>query len=251
MPSTSLSGSSSKSAASKSICDGGGYWNETRVDVGVVVQLAASRRRRSAWVASSGEVDVRRRRNRAPAALRCFIPTYASARFVVADEQRAEPAACARCAMSFSMRGTRSANTASATGRPGISLAVIGRPSVQEVPFAREDHREPELVGLFDHLLVADRTARLHHHRDARGRRGFDAVGERVERVRRARAARGPAGRLLRRDLARLAPGSAGRRRYRRPGRPSRGRSRSTSRGRRCATRARRRATLARWARAS
>ena len=37
-------------------------------------------------------------------------------------------------------------------------------------------------------------------------RGGFDAVGERVERVRRARAADRAAGRLLRRDLARLDP---------------------------------------------
>ena len=46
------------------------------------------------------------------------------------------------------MRGSRSANTASATGPPGI----ISRHrrilrSVQEVPFAGEHHREAELVG--------------------------------------------------------------------------------------------------------
>ena len=120
------------------------------------------------------------------------------------------------------------------------------RPSVEEVPFAGEHHREAELVGALDDLLVAHRAARLDHRRDARRGRGLDAVGERVERVARARAAARAARGLLRRDLARLDAVLLARRRCRRPGRPSRARSRSTSRARRCATRARGRATARR-----
>src|SRR3954449_6202959 len=105
------------------------------------------------------------------------------------------------------MRGSRSANTASATGAPGIMAAAISAsPSMQEVTFAGEDHCEAELVGTFDDDVVAHRAAGLHHHRDARGCRSLDAVGERIERVARARATGGAAGRLLRRDLARLDP---------------------------------------------
>ena len=77
---------------------------------------------------------------------------------------------------------------------------------MQEVPFAGEHHREPELVGLLDHCFVAHRATGLDHDRDTRRGRGLHAVFERVERVTRARAAdRAPRG-LLRRDLARLDP---------------------------------------------
>ena len=66
---------------------------------------------------------------------------------------------------------------------------------MQEVPFAGEHHREPELVGLLDDGFVAHRAAGLDHDRDAgRGGGRLDAVFERIERVARARAAaRGPA----------------------------------------------------------
>ena len=65
-----------------------------------------------------------------------------------------------------------------------------------EVAHAGEQHREAGLVGGGDHLVVADRAARL----DDRGRAGFgrgeQAVGEREEGVRRDRRA----------DRARLGP---------------------------------------------
>src|SRR3954451_2626754 len=111
---------------------------------------------------------------------------------------------------SFSLRGIRSSNTASATGAPGIIVTVITRPlslryrSVQEVPFPREHHRETTLVGALDDLLVADRAAGLQHHRDPGVGRGIDTIGERVERVGRGGAAAGATGVLLRRDLTRL-----------------------------------------------
>src|SRR5262245_44563171 len=106
--------------------------------------------------------------------------------------------------MSFSMRGSRSANTASATGAPGMSLAVIASPSVQEVAFAGEHHGEAELVGAFEYLLVADRTARLDDDRYPGVRGRLHTIGEGIERVRRARTADGAPGGLARRDLAGL-----------------------------------------------
>src|SRR5947199_5631879 len=99
------------------------------------------------------------------------------------------------------MRGSRSANTASATGAPGITTALI---SVKKVPFTCEDHGDIELVGLGDVLLVAHRSTGLDDHRDTGFGRRLDAVGEGIERVTRARAALGASGRLLRRDLSRL-----------------------------------------------
>src|SRR5262245_62253593 len=102
------------------------------------------------------------------------------------------------------MRGARSANTASATGAPGIMTALIRPSSMQEMPFAGEDHRESELVGPLDHDVVAHCTAGLHHHcHPGRGRR-LDAVGEGIERVARACAADSAARRLLGGDLTRL-----------------------------------------------
>ena len=120
---------------------------------------------------------------------------------------------------------------------------------MQEVPFAGEHHREAELVGLLDDRVVAHRAAGLDHGRDARARRGLDAVGERVERVARARAALRAAARPSSPRSRPTRRGSAARRRCRPPGRPSRARSRSTSRGRRCATRAPGPSTARAWAR--
>src|SRR2546423_1270833 len=99
------------------------------------------------------------------------------------------------------MRGSRSANTASATGPPGIRTAAM---SVQEVTLAGEDHGDVELVGLCDVLLVPHRSAGLDDDGDAGFGRGLDAVRERVEGVARARAALRASGGLLRRDLAGL-----------------------------------------------
>src|SRR5262249_52445928 len=120
-------------------------------------------------------------------------------------------------AMSFSLRGMRSANTASATGPPGIIFAAISAcssmkaasmqaRSTKEMPSSGDHHREAELVGALDVRLVPHRTARLHHRRNSGRRRRLDAVGERVERVGGARAAHCAAIRLLRRDLPRLHP---------------------------------------------
>src|SRR5436190_21601553 len=125
------------------------------------------------------------------------------------------------------MRGTRSANTASATGAPGNSTALTCPPlrfgatsdtflprvvapkageeaSMEEVPFAREDHRDAELVRPRDVLLVAHRAARLDDDGDAGLGRGFDAIGERIKRVARACPALRATSRFLRRDLTGL-----------------------------------------------
>ena len=142
------------------------------------------------------------------------------------------------------MRGSRSANTASATGAPGIMTALMR--SLHQWRKCRSPVNtiaRPSSSARLDDLLVAHRAAGLDDHRDAGGGGRLDAVGERVERVARARAARGPARRPSSPRSRPTRPGSAGRRRCRRPGRPSPARSRSTSRARRCATRARRRAT--------
>src|SRR5580765_8583538 len=77
---------------------------------------------------------------------------------------------------------------------------------MEEVSFAGEDHREPELVGLLDDGFVAHRAARLDDRGDAGRRRRLDAVFEGIERVARARAAAGASGCLLRRDFSRLDP---------------------------------------------
>ena len=57
---------------------------------------------------------------------------------------------------------------------------------MQEVPFTREDHRQAELVCPLDHRVVAHRATGLDDRGDARGRRGLDAVFERIERIARA-----------------------------------------------------------------
>src|SRR5689334_23321963 len=102
------------------------------------------------------------------------------------------------------MRGSRSENVASETGAPGMRFALTATCSVEEVTLAGEHHCEPELVGLLDDRVVTHRAARLDDRRDTRGRRGLDAVLERVERVARACAAHGAPHRLLRRDLTGL-----------------------------------------------
>ena len=120
--------------------------------------------------------------------------------------------------------------------------------SVEEVPFAGEHHGDAELVGALDVGLVAHRATGLHDHRDAGRGRGLDAVGERVEGVGTRTRRPGPGRRPSSPRSRPTPPGSAGRRRCRPPGRPSPARSRSTSRGRRCARPARRRATRRRSA---
>ena len=245
MPSTSLSGSIASSAASKSICGGVGCWMRKPSTERVVVERAhrgehvvpGSRPRAGADGATS---------TRAPA------PSPSSCRRSARWRRRRRRGSCrgpgvCPLAISFSLRGTRSANTASATGPPGIILRSSSS-SVEEVPFAGEHHGDAELVGAFDVGLVAHRATRLHHDRDARPRprprcrRGTGRTRPtRTRRRRRDRRPSSPRSRPTR-------PGSAGRRRCRRPGRPSPARSRSTSRARRCARPARRRATRRRWA---
>ena len=125
----------------------------------------------------------------------------------------------------------------------GCHRSLAHSSSVQEVPFAREHHREAELVGALDDLLVAAPSRRAappprrRRRRRPRCRRGTG----RTRRTRTRRPRRGPRPSSPRSRPTRR--GSAARRRCRRPGRPSPARSRSTSRARRCATRARRRAT--------
>ena len=123
---------------------------------------------------------------------------------VVAHEDGAEPGRVAGARSASRCAGSSSANTASATGPPGIIRAVNA--ISEEVPFSGEHHGHAELVGALDVGLVAHRTTRLHDHGHARRGRRLDAVGERVEGVGRARAASGATVGLLRRDLARLHP---------------------------------------------
>ena len=155
MPSTSLSGSIASSAASKSICGGVGCCTRNAVDRGVVVERA-HRGEHVGLRRVLGEVDVRRRRTRAPR------PSPASCRCSPRWRRRRPPGscrarACGRSRSASRSAVTRSANTASATGPPGIIFArhrhsVLGRTlvSVQEVAFAGEHHREAELVGALD-----------------------------------------------------------------------------------------------------
>ncbi len=78
--------------------------------------------------------------------------------------------------------------------------------SVAEVAFAGEDHGDAVFVGGGDHLVVADRAARLDHRRDpGRGRR-VEAVAEREERV--AGARRRPSARPAERSAAMRAESS-------------------------------------------
>ena len=254
MPSTSLSGSISMIAASKSICGGVGCWTRNPSTSGIVVELA-DRGDHVGLRRVLGKVDVRRR----PAELLRLLHLHADvarAGAVVAHEDRAEPGRvpvgdqllAPRHEVGEHRVGDRTAGHQLRCHSMQASLNA-GVPSMQEVALAGEHHGEAELVGLLD-ASRRRRTTRLHHHRDTRAGRGLDAVGERVERVGRARAARGATRRPSWRRSRPTPPGSAGRRRCRRPGRPSPGRSRSTSRARRCATPARRRATPRRWARA-
>ena len=109
---------------------------------------------------------------------------------------------------------------------------------VAEMPHAGEHHRQARFVGGGDHLLVADRAARLDHRRRARLGRGQQAVGEGEEGVgrhRRADRARlrpsplsPPRPSPSRRRCAPIRAGSSGRRRCRRWRRPWHRRWRST-----------------------
>ena len=147
-------------------------------------------------------------------------------------------------AMSFSMRGTRSSNTASATGPARHHLRSHRRPhQCRKCRSPVNTIASPSSSAVSMTFSSPTDAARLHHHRHAGGRGRLDAVGERVERVR-SRTRRRPRGpRPSCAAISPTRPGSAGPRRCRPPGRPSPARSRSTSRARRCATPARRRAT--------
>jgi hypothetical protein len=71
------------------------------------------------------------------------------------------------------------------------TAAVSEAAPVPEVPHPGEHHRQPRFVGGGDHLVVADRAARLDHRGRARLGRGQQAVGEGEEGVRGDRAADG------------------------------------------------------------
>src|SRR4029453_17615532 len=95
-------------------------------------------------------------------------------------------------AASFCPRSSASARTASATGAPSRSRAVMWvGPLVVEVSFAGEHHGQAQLVGPGDVLLVPHGPPGLDDHRDPGRRGGFDPVGERIERVAGARTAGG------------------------------------------------------------
>src|SRR3954452_15313329 len=72
----------------------------------------------------------------------------------------ARPGGCP-ASRSFSIRGARSAKTASATGPPGSIRAVIAVPSVKEVPGIGEVQRDTGRLARVDCLVVTHRAARL------------------------------------------------------------------------------------------
>src|SRR3954467_8577337 len=84
---------------------------------------------------------------------------------------------------SFSIRGCRSANTASATGPPGSIRAVIGAPSMEEVTRFREVQGDTGRLARFDRLVVTHRTARLDDGADACVDQHLRPVGEGEESV--------------------------------------------------------------------
>src|SRR5947199_6870578 len=84
---------------------------------------------------------------------------------------------------SLSIRGARSAKTASATGPPGSIRAVIAVPSMEEVTrFGEVQGDTGRLAGL-DCLVVAHRAARLDDGADAGVDQHLRPVGKGEERV--------------------------------------------------------------------
>ena len=65
-------------------------------------------------------------------------------------------------------------------------------PSVAKMPQTRKHHRQTVFVGRGDHFVVAHRTTRLNHRRDAGGRRRVDPVAKRKKRIRRHHRSRAP-----------------------------------------------------------
>ena len=120
MPSTSLSGSIASSAASKSICGGVGCWMRKPSTSGS--SLNALHRGEHVGLASRPRAGA----GAAPTS-RARAPSPSSCRRSARWRRRRRRGSCrgpgvCPLAMSFSLRGTRSANTASATGPPGIIL---------------------------------------------------------------------------------------------------------------------------------
>ena len=125
-PSTSLSGSSVISAASKSMCAGGGYWKSTASTASSALSAAIASST-SDWVASTPRWTSTERHPRS-AAIVCLLATYRALASSSPTSSVASPGTCP-CSRSFSIRGARSAKTASATGPPGIITALtIGTP---------------------------------------------------------------------------------------------------------------------------
>ena len=118
MPSTSLSGSTAMSTASKSTCGGAGCWTSIASTRVVVVELAHGGDD-VAVVASSGRWTCGLAQP-SSAAFFIFMPTYRALASSSPTSTVASPGVWP-FAFSFSMRGSRSANTASATGPPGIT----------------------------------------------------------------------------------------------------------------------------------
>src|SRR5579859_6938776 len=114
-------------------------------------------------------------------------------------------------AASLATRSATSAYTASATGAPGIRIALNvllqwglaprSAPSVLELPLSRHDHGDAVLVSGGCHVVVTERTARLDHGADPGGRHGVEPVAKREERIAGRRPALGPSRRAGGGDL--------------------------------------------------
>ena len=129
MPSTSLSGSTASSTASKSTCGGAGVLHEHGVDRGIGVERLHGLDR-----PLGGDVGRQVHVRAVAPELRRLLhlhPDVPSRRLVVPDQDRGQARACGHPSISFSIRGARSANTASATGPPGIRIALNGGSAVR------------------------------------------------------------------------------------------------------------------------